>query len=394
MILFKLSKRILSAEIAWHTTSVSNSTSAMQRRATDFIQSKIAMNAYAGAVGILSVKNQTIFETCLGTLGAGISSSLSLDSLFSMESVSKVICTAPLVLSLSEEGGLQLDQPISTWVKEFKTPQKSKITPRQILSHSSGLPDSDEISLDLTHSTSELWKAILNTDPVFEPGTCVHYSDLGYQVLGHVIELITGKKLDQVARDRIWNPLGMQDTQFAPLQCTNERVTANRNVRGCSVDPIDQALGGVVGCDGVFSTVADLLIFGKTMLSQGEYLGKRILTAESVAELISSQTPFAIPNDQIQHDFEYLFKGPKALGWELPGTPFCHGGSLLSSQAFGKVGGTGTFIWIDPEVESVAIYLTNHGQPVPFGREGWMELITSVGSKEFFSMCSEIAREQ
>jgi len=96
------------------------------------------------------------------------------DALFRLESISKVVCTAPVVLALSERGVLRLDEPVATGLPECRSRPNETITLRQLLSHSSGLPDTDEIVLDSVLGAAELWTRILAARPVSLPGTRVH----------------------------------------------------------------------------------------------------------------------------------------------------------------------------------------------------------------------------
>ena len=340
---------------------------------TRWIEARVAGGSYAGAVAAV-LDRGNVAKAVVGKLGSDVGEPLHFDSWFSLESVSKVVCTAPLVLLLSEEGVMGLDQPIATWLREFSDLGKEQITPRQILSHTSGLPDVDDITLDLASSRAAIWKAVLQLKPMHRPGSKVRYSDLAYLILGKAIETATGTPLDRLATERLWLPLGMKSTLFCPPPSRRDKCTSNRKIRGECVDPLDRALGGVVGCDGVFSTAEDLLIFSKMLLCRS------FLKTESFGAWLEEQAP---DGGAITSDFDYLFSARKALGWELPGK-YSHGGTLLSERAFGKVGGTGTFLWIDPARDLAAIYLTNYGQPIPFSAENWSSLIHNVGAKEFF----------
>lgn len=337
------------------------------------MEQKVEQGIYAGAVALVSLQGE-VAQAAVGKLGRELDDPMTLDALFSLESISKVVCTAPLVLLLAEQKQMGLDAPLQEWLPEFRTPEKKTITARQILSHSSGLPDSDDVALDISARAETLWKTVLDLKPLFEPGSKVRYSDLAYLLLGRAIETASGMKLDALASKLLWEPLGMRNTFFNPPKEQLNRCTSNRGLRGQCVDPLDRALGGVVGCDGVFSTAEDLLRFSKMILQ------KQLLSPQSFAAWLSEQTPSAAP---IRSDFDYLFAARKALGWELPG-PFSHGGESFSGRAFGKVGGTGTFLWIDPDRDLIAIYLTNYGQPVPFSENNWSKLISATGSRDFF----------
>ncbi|MCB0406158.1 MAG: beta-lactamase family protein [Bdellovibrionales bacterium] len=345
-----------------------------------WIEKKVGAGIYAGAVALVSVKGE-LAQAAIGTMGRELDEPITMGAIFSLESISKVLCTAPLVLLLAEKNQMGLDVPLQQWLPEFRTPEKKNITARQILSHCSGLPDTDDVTLDISASPQSLWNTVLDLKPLFEPGSKVRYSDLGYLILGRAIEIAAGMKLDRLASQLLWKPLGMESTSFSPSADQQFRCISNRGLRGVCVDPLDRALGGVVGCDGVFSTAEDLLKFSKMILN------KKLLKPESFRAWVGEQTT---NTGAIRSDFEYLFAGRKALGWELPG-PFSHGGAGLSSNAFGKVGGTGTFLWIDPDKDLVAIYLTNYGQPVPFSADNWSKLIHDVGSKEFFELVTTAA---
>jgi len=345
----------------------------MSRNLSQWIARKVEAGHYAGAVAVVSEKGQ-VEKAVFGKLGSELEEPLHFHSLFSLESISKVVCTAPLVLLLSQEKVMGLDQSIGTWLPDFRENGKNLITARQILSHSSGLPDVDDVSIDLSSTPEALWKAVMNLEPIYPPGSRVRYSDLAYLILGKAIEVAAGMKLDRLAKERLWLPLGMKNTFFCPPDARLKECTSNRRIRGKCVDPLDRALGGVVGCDGVFSTAEDLLVFSEMLLN------RVFLKEESFDAWFGERVPNACA---IGSDFDYLFSARKALGWELPGE-YSHGGSLFSEKAFGKVGGTGTFLWIDPVRDLAAIYLTNYGQPVPFTADNWSKLIRDVGSKDFF----------
>jgi CubicO group peptidase (beta-lactamase class C family) len=121
------------------------------------------------------------------------------------------------------------------------------------------------------------------------------------------------------------------------------------------------------------------------MLNGGEYNGKRIISSALAAEMVKNQTPFV---DATKEDVSYLanlLSTPKGYGWEIASPRFSNGGTRLSPGSYGKCGGTGTYLWIDPARQLFAILLTNHGLPVPFDAPGWNELLESTGCVEFFN---------
>ena len=176
---------------------------------------------------------------------------------------------------------------------------------------------------------------------------CYIYSDLGADVLGFVVEAIAGESLDVFLNDKVFEPLGMNDTFFRPADSLTYRIAPTEiapprgyPLKGQVHDENAYALGGVAGHAGLFSTAADLSIFAQMMLNGGSYNGVRVLSDTTVAL------------------FTRRAAGTRALGWD---TADGDGGSgkFLDSRAYGHTGYTGTSIWIDPERQMFVLLLTN-----------------------------------
>src|SRR5262249_2857052 len=132
----------------------------------------------------------------------------------------------------------------------------------------------------------------------YPAGTMVQYSDLTYRLLGRLIEVASGTDLDTFARENIWSPLGMKDTMYNPPPALIPRIAATGYSalrgylgRGEVQDEQDVGLGGIVGCDGVFSTVKDLAIFCQMFMNGGSYGDARILSKGAALQMMSNQTP-------------------------------------------------------------------------------------------------------
>jgi CubicO group peptidase (beta-lactamase class C family) len=189
---------------------------------------------------------------------------------------------------------------------------------------------------------------VIETPLEARPGERFEYSDLGADMLGFVVEAVSGKSLDSFLAERVYGPLGMTDTFFRPADSLKARiapteVTPPRGypLRGEVHDENAYALGGVAGHAGLFSTAADLSIFAQMMLNGGIYNGVRIV-ADSTVRLFTTRAAV----------------GTRALGWDTcDNNGGC--GSYLSDRAYGHTGFTGTSIWIDPDREMFVILLTN-----------------------------------
>jgi CubicO group peptidase (beta-lactamase class C family) len=247
---------------------------------------------------------------------------------------------------LYDQGRLDLDAPVSTYLPAFSGGWKDSVMVRHLLTHRSGLPAGRDL-WRIARTPDEARAAVLSTNLECKPGQCYIYSDLGADVLGFVIEAIAGESLDVFLHDKVFEPLGMNDTFFRPSDSLTYRIAPTEiapprgyPLQGQVHDENAYALGGVAGHAGLFSTAADLSIFAQMMLNGGSYNGVRILSDTTVAL------------------FTRRAAGTRALGWD---TADGDGGSgkFLDSRAYGHTGYTGTSIWIDPERQMFVLLLTN-----------------------------------
>jgi CubicO group peptidase (beta-lactamase class C family) len=149
-------------------------------------------------------------------------------------------------------------------------------------------------------------------------------------------------------------------------------------------DEQDFALGGITGCDGVFTTAKDVAVFCQMMLNGGKYGGVRILDRQLAKKMVKNQTPHVTAGATDVSPLANLLFAPKGYGWELATRRFSNAGMRLSAGSYGKAGGAGTFMWIDPARDLLGVLLTNHGLPIPFDEPGWNQLLRDTGSAEFF----------
>jgi CubicO group peptidase (beta-lactamase class C family) len=238
-------------------------------------------------------------------------------------------------------------------VPEFA--ENGAITIRQMLTHTSGLPAWLPLWRDYPDPESRL-DAALTSELAHEPGTTYEYSDLNLIGLGVLVEGVTGRSLDELVARDVTEPLGMVDTGYNPDAALKPRIAATEfhatpdrgMVHGDVHDENAWALGGVAGHAGVFSTADDLAILAQTLLNGGSYDGHRILTRESVEQMITNfNTDF--PDDS------------HGLGFELNQRWYMSG--LASPRTAGHTGYTGTSLVIDLPSRSFAILLTNRVHP-------------------------------
>jgi CubicO group peptidase (beta-lactamase class C family) len=267
-------------------------------------------------------------------------------TIYDLASLTKVVGTTTAVMILFDEGKIRLDDRVVQYIPEFTGGSKDAVTIRMLLEHRSGLPAGRDL-WRISSTPEEARAAVISTPLFAAPGRFVEYSDLGADMLGFVVEVVSGQKLDQFLEARVFAPLGMTDTRFRPDGSLRGRIAPTElnpprgyPLRGEVHDENAYALGGVAGHAGLFSTASDLAVFAQMMLNGGSYNGSRIV-ADSTVKIFTRRAA-----------------ATRALGWDTcGGTGSC--GEYLSHSAYGHTGFTGTSLWIDPEREMFVVLLTN-----------------------------------
>jgi CubicO group peptidase (beta-lactamase class C family) len=181
------------------------------------------------------------------------------------------------------------------------------------------------------------------------------YSDLGIILMAEIVQRLTGEPLDKLARENIFDPLGMKNTMYRPPQALWPEIAPtevdnqlrHRLVQGEVHDENAFAIGGVSGHAGVFSTSPDLAAFCQMLLNGGVYAHERVVRRATIAE-------FTVP--------QALAKNERTLGWVVP-TEGSSSGHYFSAHSYGHTGFTGTTIWIDPDRQLFVVLLTNRVNP-------------------------------
>ena len=275
------------------------------------------------------------------------------NTLYDLASLTKVIATTTVAMILEEGGQLDLGRTVASYLPEFNTQEKSQITVRQLLTHSSGLEAGANIYR--TARGREQYLQQISARPLdYTPGTNMIYSDWNMIVLQLVMERITGKTLDVLATEKIFKPLGMTDTQFQPSISLRSRIAPTQVddgrgglLWGTVHDENAWAIGGVAGHAGLFSTARDLALFSMMVLNGGEGAnGIRIAKPATIARWTSRQGK----------------ESTRTLGWDSPDGG-SSAGQFFSPWSFGHTGFTGTSIWIDPEKDLFVVVLTNRVNP-------------------------------
>ncbi|MGH3544486.1 MAG: serine hydrolase domain-containing protein [Mycobacteriales bacterium] len=268
------------------------------------------------------------------------------DSIFDLASVSKLF-TAVALMQLSERQLLKVDDRVATHIPEFAANGKGEVTIRQLLTHTSGMPAS--LPFDQYATVAERLAAAYAVRPESQPGEKSRYSDLGFVVLGKIIEKASRLSLDQFVHRRITGPLGMRETMYNPPARLRARIAATENhptrgmIHGEVHDLKAWLMAGVSGHAGLFSTAPDLAIFCQMLLGGGTYHGVRILREDSVRAMVTHA------------------RDGWGLGFEVNRHFFM--GPLSSPVTFGKTGFVGNTVTIDPLSHSFVVFLANSVHP-------------------------------
>ena len=281
--------------------------------------------------------------------------------IFDLASITKVVATTSAVMKLVETGQIDLDEKVVTYLPDFigkklkYFQQKSKITIKHLLTHTSGLPPYKQYFLMGGDSKTRL-DSVFNTEPAYGVEEKTKYSDIGLITLGKVLEKVSGVSLDILVDSLVFRPLGMNTTFYNPPSSKIRRIipteidSGYRNglIHGEVHDENSHSLGGVTGHAGLFSTADDLAVFSQMMLNGGIYGWKRVFKQETI-QLFTTKA-------------NVVEGSSRCLGWDSPGGK-ASGGVYLSDSSFGHTGYTGTSLWIDPENNMFVILLTNAVHP-------------------------------
>ena len=280
---------------------------------------------------------------------------MTLDTIFDLASLTKVIVTTTAVMQLVEQGKVRLNDPVAKYLPEFAQNGKADITVRQLLTHYSGL----EPDLDLKtawEGKETAYRMAFAETPQDAPGSKFAYSDINFIVLGALVERVSGETLDEYAARHIFVPLKMMHTRFVPPlalragwigKIAPTQYDENEHMlRGVVHDPTARRMGGVAGQAGLFSTGDGLAKFAQALLNGGG----GILSALSVQKMTRPEQPPSAP----------VLRG---FGWDIDSPFSSNRGDLLPVGGFGHTGFTGTSMWIDPTTQTYIILLTNAVHP-------------------------------
>ena len=347
-----------------------------QPNISSLLRERIKAGDFPSAVYCLAEGGRAIFADALGdAVRLPEQHPATLQTIYDLASLTKPLITGLLCARLVESGELALDSPVAKHLPEFDRPDKNHITIRELLTHTSGLPAWRPLYL-LTNDRRDAGLSAIAAEPLQQkPGERVVYSDLGFIVLGFLLQKLTGMELAELARTKIIDRLTLTQTFFNPARAAQTGIAAcetgnayerdmcerdfsqhshtswrNNLIWGEVHDGNAYFLGGAAGHAGLFASAGDALrIANQFIAGQTELLSKETcgLFRENMTEGLNEARSFA---------------------WQLAATPESTAGPALPPDAFGHTGFTGTSCWIDAERQRVFLLLTNrtHAHKLPF----------------------------
>lgn len=306
----------------------------------------VAEGVFPGAVVLASRGGEIAVSHAVGSLSVALgAASVREDTIYELASVTKVF-SSTAVLSLMDQRLLGLEEPLGRYLPNIPE-DKRRLTVRQLLVHSAGLPLGQEIR-GLYTDPDQLREALLTVQLLYPPGTAVSYSSVGYLYLGWLIEAVTSMSLDQYIHESVLRPCGAMDVCFLPPSDLKPRIAPTEYepelggfVHGEVLDREARLLGGVAGHAGLFGTAASVWHLGQALLNPDHPVlkpaSRHLLYEDLTGGLFPSRSAAFVIND------------PVFAVWD--------------SQVFSHTGFNGTSICLVPEPGVVAVLLSNRVNP-------------------------------
>ncbi len=315
------------------------------------IQEQVNEEGVTGAVLAVGHNGRIVHQKAFGFRAVSPKREpMTLDTIFDLASLTKVVATTPSVMRMIQFGQVRLDDPLSRHIPEFAANGKETVTIRQLLTHYSGLkPDLD---LKTPWEGQDTAFRMAHEEKLQSPqGAQFVYSDINFIELGELVQRLSGMTLDKYAEAHIFQPLAMKHTRFLPPPSWKPKIAETLSIgnhhilRGTVQDPTAERMGGVAGDAGVFSTAGDLALYAQALIDR-----KKILAPDLIEKMTTPQQP---PNAV----------EVRGLGWDIDSPFSSNRGALFPVGSFGHTGYTGTSIWIDPYTNTYIILLTNSVLP-------------------------------
>lgn len=350
------------------------------------VEKDIADKKLPGAVVLVGHKGKIVFRKAYGNRSlVPTVEKMTVDTIFDVASLTKVVATTTSVMILVERGQIRLNDTIGKFIPEIQDENVKRVTIQQLLTHTSGFAPDFDLREKWTGQAGML--AALYKEKLRNPaGTRFVYSDIGFITLGEIVQRVSRTRSSDFAFANIFQPMKMKESEFTPTfritGITNDETfpgkefipqiaptenikgqqnylgskfegdekTGEQILRGQVHDPTAFRMGGIAGHAGLFSTADDLARFCQMLLNGGILDGKRILSAQTVARMTA---PIVVSETG----------ATRGLGWDINTAFSSNRGELFPLGSFGHTGFTGTSVWIDRVSQTFVVFLSNRVHP-------------------------------
>jgi uncharacterized protein YbbC (DUF1343 family)/CubicO group peptidase (beta-lactamase class C family) len=331
----------------------------------EIVEKFIREGKLPGAVVVVGQHDRIHYRKAFGNRAVIPSTEpMTVDTVFDLGSLTKVVATTSSVMLLVEQGRICLNTPVADYIPDFERYGKSTITVRHLLTHMSGLRPG-LVSADPWQGYDTAILLATNQVPLAKPDKRFIYSDINFLLLGEIVRRVSGMSLDQFARIHLFEPLDMWGTGFNPPAEQRAHIAPTERcwkhgkpcggpegtmLRGLVHDSTARRMGGVAGHAGLFSTADDLANYCSMLLNGGAFGKKRIFSPPIVTMMITPWTPAA------ESDV-------RGLGWDLDVPHARESIGFPALGPFGHTGFTGTLLWLDPVSGLYVVFLSNRLHP-------------------------------
>jgi len=322
------------------------------------LQEAIADRAFPGCAVAVGSDAGVVWSAAFGHSDYEDTQSVTNNTIYDLASCTKVVGTTSVYMRLSALGKINLTEHVEKILPEFiaaaadddEKAKRKQITIEQLLTHTGGIAGWKPLYRTV-NSYSEVLQAIYKTPLELNPGEKFSYSDLGMMLLGEIAARVGGKKLPELERELVFDPLQMRDTMRNPPECLLNRIPPTERwpdredfVHGIVHDENSRAGEGITGHAGLFSTTEDLSKLATELLCAFDGDSK------------------LFPKEVVENFTRKRGTLNRGLGWGIA-PQYDSSKTALSKTAFGHTGFTGTSIWIDPERKLFIILLSNRVHP-------------------------------
>lgn len=342
----------------------------------ELMQKGLRERVFPGAVLLVGKGDRPLLFEAYGQANLFTRQPMTRHTVFDLASLTKPLATTLAVARLVDQGLLHLELPVGTWLPDLNDSEKARITVRQLLCHQGGLPAHRPFYMTLKSLAPKVRKAallgLLEQVPLeYRPGEATLYSDLGFMLLGRLVEKASNRSLDRFLREAVYGPMEIPDLFFVNLACirrpyrpyaaTELCPVRNRLLTGEVHDDNAWFAGGVDGHAGLFGTAG--AVFN--------------LLRRLVAEFRGRAAGSIYSRPILKEVFYGTDSAPAPMGFDRPSLSNSSAGSHFSADTVGHLGFTGVSFWLDLDKDACVILLTNRVHPTRWstGLAGFRPLI-------------------